>query len=363
MPEPAGNNLRPASRIGGCEPYTSPAPPCPIDLWLSSNEGLAPPPALLDEVQVRFCELARRYPSTVELEALLAKRFGLSPEQVLVTAGADDALYRACLAMLDRGNEMILPTPTFEMLDRYGRLAGAEVIEVDWLSGVYPAEAVIADVTDRTAMIAVVSPNNPTGAVAGAEDLRRLSAAAPGALLLVDLAYTEFAGEDLTQAALALPNALVVRSFSKVWGLAGLRVGYALGSPAVVRWLRAAGNPYAVSGLSAALAYERLRTGSGALSEFIAAIRRERAELHDVLLEVGAEPLPSEANFVLARFAQAAATWDALARLGIAVRAFPGHPRLRDYLRITCPGDSTAFAHLLAALRKVGRVRSSEPRP
>ncbi len=348
----AAFDVTPAPRIAGRQPYASPRPPYPVDLWLNRNEGLAPPPALLGELGQSIPELVRRYPSVSELEQFIAERTGLPRERVLASAGADDAISRACLVMLDRGRELILPTPTFEMIEQYAGLAGGGIIEVDWLSGRYPTAAVTAAVTDRTAMIAVVSPNNPTGAIAQIEDLRHISAAAPRALLLVDLAYTEFADEDLTQAASALPNALVVRTLSKAWGLAGLRVGYALGPPRVIRWLRTVGNPYAVSGLSAALAKQRLDHGDGSLRVFVTRVRMERVELSAALREIGADPLPSQANFVLARFPNAAATWDGLARCGIAVRAFPGHPRLDDCLRITCPGEPAAFARLLNALRQ-----------
>ena len=345
--------LRPVPRITDRPPYRSPTPSSPIDLWLNGNEGQAPPAALLEGLRDSIAEIVRRYPDVTELEDLLASRANLPRECVAATAGADDAIYRACLMMLDRGRELILPIPTFEMIERYARLAGGAIVTADWPSGRYPTNAVRASVSPRTAMIAVVSPNNPTGAVATIEDLRRLSAAAPHALLLVDLAYGEFAEEDLTRAALDLPNALVVRTLSKAWGLAGLRVGYALGPPQIIRWLRTAGNPYAIASLSATAAVRRLRDGADALREFVTRIRAERAELGEVLREIGAVPQPSQANFVLARFSRAMEAWNGLARRGIAVRAFPNHPRLGDRLRITCPGEPAAFARLLAALRQV----------
>lgn len=345
--------LRPAPRITERPPYHSPVPPGPIDLWLNGNEGLAPPATLLNGFQDSIPELVRRYPDVSELEALIAERAGVPRECVVATAGADDAIYRACLTMLDRERELILPVPTFEMIERYARLAGGEIVSIDWPSGRYPTDDAIAAVTPRTAMIAVVSPNNPTGAVASGEDLRRLVAAAPHALLLVDLAYVEFAEEDLTRAALEMPNALVTRTLSKAWGLAGLRVGYALGPPRIIRWLRSAGNPYSVASLSAALAIQRLRDGEVALRAYVTRIRAERAELYDVLCKIGAAPLPSQANFVLAGFADAAKFRDGLARRGVAVRAFPNHPQLGDRLRITCPGEPAAFTRLLNALRQV----------
>jgi histidinol-phosphate aminotransferase len=339
-------------RLTGLEPYASPAPSYKIDVWLNGNEGLVPPADLLRHVD-QATEVLRRYPSVAGLEAQIAARFGLPRECVLVTAGADDALNRACLALLDADGEVILPVPTFEMLERYAQLAGARVVPTPWLSGPYPVNAVLDALTTRTALIAVVSPNNPTGAVASADALRQLSARAPQALLLVDLAYVEFAAADLSATALALPNALVVRTFSKAWGLAGLRVGYAIGPPEVVRWLRCVGNPYAVSGLSAALAQAWFSLGECALREFVARVREERSCLVALLAELGAEPLESEANFVLARFRDAHRVWDGLGQRGIAVRRFPDHPQLRDYLRITCPGQPSPFARLSESLRQV----------
>jgi len=353
MSNPATTFPRPAERIGDRQPYLSPSPDGPIDLWLNSNEGLAPRAELIQPAQDRLGELIRRYPNAAKLEQQLADRFGLEREQVLVTAGADDALYRACQTMLDREREFILPMPTFEMLDRYGPLAGAKLIEIDWRSGPYPTDDVLGAITDVTSMIAVVSPNNPTGAVAKADDLRRLSAAARGALLVVDLAYAEYADEDLTGTALSLPNTLVVRTLSKAWGLAGLRVGYALGQAQVVRWLHAAGNPYAASGLSMALAGAWLQTGESAMRAHVARVRDERGALFELLAELGAEAQPSQANFVLARFRDAPSTWAGLAREGIAVRAFWEHAQLADCLRITCPGDAADYCRLEAALRRV----------
>ena len=213
----------PAPRMAGCPAYAPPRPRGPIDLRLDGNEGAAPPAGLLDVLAAVGPELLRRYPSAAGLEAVLAERFARPPGGVLVTAGADDALYRACLAVLAPGREVVLPVPTFEMLPRYAQLAGGMLRAVPWPDGPYPTDAVLAAVTPRTAMVVVVSPNNPTGCVATGEDLRRLADRAPQAVLLVDLAYVEFAEEDLTAAALALPNAIATRTFSKAWGLAGLR--------------------------------------------------------------------------------------------------------------------------------------------
>ena len=149
--------------------------------------------------------------------------------------------------------------------------------------------------------MAVVSPNNPTGAVVTADDLLRLRRAAGDLPLLLDAAYAEFADLDLTAAALALPRTLVLRTLSKAWGLAGLRVGCLLGPPDLLDELRAWGQPYAVAGTSVALARQALAVGGDAMDAGVAAARVARAALAAQLQRLGARPLPSQGNFVLCR--------------------------------------------------------------
>lgn len=325
----------------------------PIDLHLDGNEGAMPPGSLIEGLLARSGECLRRYPNPSDLETLLAERFDLPRTSVLVTAGGDDAIERACRVMLSPGRDLLLAAPTFEMFPRFASLVGARVREAAWPTGPFPLEAVLEMIDDDTGAIAVVSPNNPTGAVAGADDLRRLSEAAPHALLIVDLAYVEFADVDLTRVALELPNAVVIRSMSKAWGLAGLRVGYALGPADIIGWMRSAGLPYAVSRPSLAMAAAWLREGEDEVARFVARVRDERLRLATTLAGLGAEPFPSQANFVLARFANGLWVRDALAGLGISVRAFPDRSDLDGCLRLTCPGDDAAFARLERALATV----------
>ncbi len=346
-------SLRPVAALAGVAPYAIPERPASIDLRLDGNEGAVCDAELLAVMAGLGPGLLREYPSSRELEEKLAERFSLEPQRVLVTAGGDDALDRACRATLEPGREFILPVPTFEMLERYASLAGAEVRTVPWLDGPYPTERVATTASPATGAIAVITPNNPTGAVATAADLQQLSTAAPRALLLVDLAYTEFADDDLTGTVLDLPNAIAVRTFSKAWGLAGLRVGYALGSAAVMDWLRAAGSPYPTSGLSLALATRGLESGERRMQAFVARVRAERTELTTLLESWGSSVVPSQANFVLARFQGARRVWEGLRQSGIAVRRFPSNGALSNALRITCPGEMAAFDRLCAALADI----------
>jgi histidinol-phosphate aminotransferase len=341
-------------RSWSVRPYAPPSSTARIDLYLDANEG----PATWVDIAALEERIggssARRYPSAADLERRIAASLGVGPERVIVTAGGDEAIDRVCRAYLEAGRELILPSPTFEMIGRYARLAGAEVVTPAWTGDRYPIADVLDAITPRTAVIAVVSPNNPTGAVASEVDLRRLSEAAPWAVLLVDLAYTEFAEVDLTPAALNLPNAIIIRTFSKAFGLAGLRVGYAAGDEELIAPLRATGSPFPVSAWSLAVAEEALTSAPRHLPRVVSQVRDERRRLAHVLRAGGAvlrgDGKGGQANFVLADVADPVELTRRLAARGIGIRRFPGHAALDRAVRITCPGDEAAFSRLLIAL-------------
>ena len=317
-------------------PYTVPRHPASITLRLDGNEGAPPSPRVLESLSTLTPESLQRYPSPRPLEAELARRFGLPPGSVLVTAGGDEGLMRICRAFLGPGRNFVMPEPSFEMIRRYATGTGAEVRSLPYPPDGYPTDKVIAACDDHTAMVAVVSPNNPTGGVISAEDLRRLSAALPQVMLMVDLAYTEFSNCDLTQTALTLPNAVVFRTFSKASGLAGLRLGYAMGPERWIDILRSAGLPYPVSSPALRLADAVLNEVDSTETD-IAQIKNARRRITEALQRAGLTVYPSQGNFVFARGTDG--TWwrDAMAGLGIGIRAWPGDDSLGDAIRISCP--------------------------
>ncbi|MDX2473508.1 MAG: aminotransferase class I/II-fold pyridoxal phosphate-dependent enzyme [Candidatus Krumholzibacteria bacterium] len=345
------NGPVPVPGLSTLDAYDPGGTTCPTDLRLSGNEGRAPSRELLLKLTEAGVEGLRRYPDRRPLEVRLADLNGLKPENVLVTAGADDALDRICRTYLDSARNLVVATPTFEMIPRYARLAGAEVREAAWRDELFPVTQVLDLVDAQTGVIAVVTPNNPTGTVATAADLVQLSDAAPQALLLVDLAYGEFADEDLMPTVLKLPNAVGVRSMSKAWGLAGLRVGYVAGPESLIAPLRAAGGPYAVSGPSLAVAQAAL-ADQPAVESFVAEVRCERGLIQDCLTTLGAVPTASQANFAYAEINNAGWVQDGLAGLGIAIRHF-GAPDGPGHIRISCPGDEQNCARVTQSLKVV----------
>ena len=323
-------------------------------LRLNSNEGPRASRALLADLAAMDPELLRRYPDTTAVESALASRLGVSPDRVIVTAGADEALDRIYRAYAGPDRPVLLPDPTFDMLERFAALAGAPLVRVPWLTDAFPLEAISAKLDSHPAVVVIVSPNNPTGGIASLDDVRRISAAASESLVLLDQAYIEYADEDIAPAVLDLPNVVVVRTMSKAWGLAGGRVGYAVGRPDVIAVLRAAGAPYPVAGPSLALALSQLRRGDAAIRAHVTQVRAERAALRQLLCARGVDARVSQANFVFADFGpRMAFVRDGLGARGILVRDFPGRPGLETSLRITLPGDPVDFERLMRALETV----------
>ena len=325
--------------------YQPPEFSSPIDLDLSRNEG-RPTVTSIDLDPEDLAAATSRYPDTTRLARAVAARHGLTVDRVLVTAGGDDALFRCFLS--SAGRAVVATTPTFEMVRRYTAQLDTPLIEVPWWDGDFPVDDFLAEAAGP-GMAVVVSPNNPTGNVVTRADLRKVSDSYP--LVVLDAAYTEFADDDLTEAALEMGNVVVIRTLSKAFGLAGLRVGYLLGGEDVVRRLAAYGSPYSISALSSALAAAALETRVTDAVDFAAAVAGRRQRLIELLDELGCRPLPSQGNFVLATDVDPSWLVPAAASLGIGLRSFADRLDLARCVRITVPASEEDFARLERTLR------------
>lgn len=326
--------------------YETPGFRAPIDLDLSRNEG-RPGALSLDRLTAGLEETVSRYPDVTPLREALAHRLAVSPDQVLITAGADDALLRCFMSI--EGGTAVAAKPTFEMIRRYSEQTGVGLIEVDWPEGTFPLEEFLDAADDGATTAFIVSPNNPTGAVITARDLTAL--AGRFGTVVYDAAYVEFADADLTRIAQMFPNVISLRTLSKAYGLAGLRIGYAVGDREQIERLAAYGNPYPVSSVSALIATETLASGTS--DDFVARVRDEREDLRWLLAALGVDSLPSQANFVLARPRDPGWLVGAAAALGVGLRSFRGQPGLEPFVRIGLPGDPLHFDRLVRTLLTV----------
>jgi histidinol-phosphate aminotransferase len=315
--------------------YTPERPPSPIDLTDNTNLYGVPPHA-----ERTFRELAvstlTRYPTpyAVELKAALAAYSGVEPACVVTGCGSDDVLDSAIRAFLEPGERMAYPEPSFAMMPLFAKMNALEGVAVPLRPDLdIDAEGMLAT---GARLLYVCSPNNPTGTLASRRALGRLLEQAPGVVVL-DEAYAEYCGQDYRQEAVRHGRLLVVRTLSKAFGLAGLRIGYAVGAPALVQEVEKSRGPYKISGVAERTAVAALSRDQDWVKEKIADILRNRARLVEALKALGLSPVPSEANFVLVPVKGDSV---ALARAmrqqrGVALRAFAGLPGLGDALRIS----------------------------
>lgn len=250
--------------------------------------------------QITADDLAR-YPEKHSAEEKMADFLGVSPSELLLTNGADEAIHLLCQTYLERGDHALIVVPTYSMYRIYILTAGAEITSVPAGKNFeFPFAEVRASITDRTRLIAIANPNNPTGTLAPAEELLDLAASAPRTAVLVDEAYFEFCGQTVLGRLRECPNVFVARTFSKAYGLAGLRMGALIGDTDQITAVRHLSSPYNVNQVALAclpVALDDREYVQGYVKEILASRQRLQGALH----EAGVRYWPSEANFVLAR--------------------------------------------------------------
>lgn len=298
---------------------------------LDRNELPYPPHETVSAAARDALAFAQAYPSwdAVGLRRELAKRHGVDPDWLVAAAGSVAVIAQA-MAVAGPG-ELILPWPSF---DAFPPLAGARglrpVLTGIRADGACDPSAVRAALTDRTSMILICTPNSPTGGVLGRDELGPLLDRLPGHILvLIDQAYAEFADQPdppcLAELATAHPRTLITRTFSKAYGLAGLRVGYGLARPELCEAIAAAGVPYAVTAAAEAAAIRTLRQPEH-LRATVAKVRVERARLARALRELGTNVIAGHGNFIwVPQVNDVPGTVDRLAAAGVQVKGYPGH--------------------------------------
>jgi histidinol-phosphate aminotransferase len=322
-------------------------------LRLDRNEGPPPPRELLQELTRLSCDDVARYPDPAAaigaVEAAWAMRLGVDPARVVLTTGGDGAIDLFFASLFPRGAKLVLATPTFEPILTAARRAGACVAALDAFANRYPLDAARSRLQGRDDRLVVVAPNNPTGSGLERDELAELLALSDERPLLVDLAYGEFARDDLTGGALASPSACVLLSLSKAWGLAGLRVGALVVPQRFVNQVRRERPAYPVATPSLAVARAALTSFDDLPARNAAWVRTARPRVAALLAEAGLDVRESQANFLFARGAGAAAFAERLACERIAVRRFDGVPELADAVRVTVPRTDGEFARFEGA--------------
>ena len=337
----------------GYVPGEQPAPGEKV-IKINTNENPYPPsPRVLEALRQAADERLRLYPPPLAdaVRARAAALYGFAPEQVLVGNGSDELLALLVCAVVDPGDAIVYPVPTYSLYPVRARVRGAGVVEVPFPEDFSLPEGLFGRAEP---LVFLCNPNAPTGTLVAQPEVRRLAEGLSG-LLVVDEAYVDFAESDCLTLARELENVVVLRTVSKSFSLAGLRVGFAFGPKALIEGLIKVKDSYnvdrlALAGAEAALAdVEYMR-------ENVARIKATRSRLTKGLRGLGLDPLPSQTNFVFVRCGRGRARrlFAALKARGVLVRFFE-EPGTDDALRITV-GTDGEIDRLLVELSDILRA-------
>ena len=341
------------------QPGKAEAAPGTEPVKLSSNENPFGPSPKAVEAYHRAAWNLHRYPNTDHraLRAAIGEAHGLDPDRIICGTGSDEILHLLCQAYVGPGDEVIHTEHGFLMYPIAARAAGATPVSVAEKERVTDVEAILAAVTPRTRLVFVANPNNPTGTMIGGNALARLADGLPAEVLLVlDGAYADFVdGYDGGASLIATrENVFMTRTFSKLYGLGGLRIGWGFGAREIIDVLNRIRGPFNLSEPQMAAAIAALKDREH-IERSLSENTRMRAWLAKALAESGVVSDTSCANFLLARFADAAeahACDDWLQGQGIIVRRVDAYG-LANCLRITIGDEASCrrVAHAVAAFK------------
>ncbi len=292
-----------------------------------------------------------RYPEYEEARKKLARFFRVAPDEIILTNGTDDAIQLICNAFVDPGDVLAVPAPTFPIYEFFNSVAGGETVRVRYDENFrLPMDEMIRTVRkQRARWVALANPNNPTGTIIPQRALAALLRAAPKTVVLVDEAYYDFSGETALGWIRKYPNLIVTRTFSKAFGLAGLRMGCIFANRELADMVHRAQNPFAANSVAMAGALEAVKHRAH-VRRYAREIIANRKQLTGYLESIGLACVPSSANFILTRVGpRAPEIARRLRREKLLVRDWSYDPKLKGYLRFTV-GSRAQMRRLVRAL-------------
>lgn len=262
------------------------------------------------------------YPEYVDAKPALAKFFGVENSQLLLTNGTDEAIQVLVNTYLDDGGDVVLLRPSYAMYRFYCEVAGASIREIDYRPGdlAFPLEELLAAITPETRAVLIANPNNPTGTGVSLQAVERILKRARKAAVLIDEAYYEFSGVTALGHIATHPNLFVSRTFSKIYGMAAMRLGCLFSHEGNIAFLHKAQSPYSVNAIAAMAAMAAIRDRVY-IENYVTEALASRELLAVGLEKLGIEYIPSQANFLLFRAGKRAIeVRDRLREKGVLVR-------------------------------------------
>ena len=295
---------RPRRAVLGMAPYSPPTGGRAGKLRLDFNEntvGCSPRIVEFLKEQLSVEGLAV-YPDYGEARPALARFFQVGDDELLLTNGTDEAIQVLINTYIDDGDDVVLLHPSYAMYRFYSEVAGASIREIPYRgeSLQFPLEELLAAITPQTRAVLIANPNNPTGSAVSIEGIEKVLRRAKKAAVLIDEAYYEFCGISALGLIPEHPNLFVSRTFSKVYGMAAMRLGCLFSQAGNVAFLRKAQSPYSVNALAALAAQEAVRD-TAYVENYVAEALAARELLCVGLEKMGIDYIPSQGNFVLMR--------------------------------------------------------------
>lgn len=346
--------LKPRDAVLNMAPYSPPTAGRADKLRLDFNENtVGCSPRVIEFL--RDCVTAGQlavYPEYGEAKRDLAAFFGVAPERLLFTNGTDEAIQVVVNTYVDDGDDMLLLRPAYAMYRFYAEVAGAAIREIDYRRQdlAFPLEELLDAIRPATRAILIANPNNPTGSATGLAGIRRILDKATNAAVLIDEAYFEFYGVTALPLLDAYPNLFVSRTFSKVFGLAGMRFGCLFSRPQNIAYLHKAQSPYSVNSIAAMAARVAVQDRAY-IDSYVAEVLAARDVLRAGLDRLGIPYYPTEANFVLMQVGRRSIEIrDALRDRGVLIR--DRSYELPGCVRVTV-GTREQVARFLEELEKI----------
>ena len=324
---------------------------------LASNENPLGPSPKARQAMTDTIERAHFYPDGggYYLREAIAEQVGLAMANVILGNGSNEIIEFLGHAYLQPGDEVVVAKHSFAVYRLMAQLFGAKVVDVPDPDFIADLDGMLAAITPKTKEVFIANPNNPTGTMVFQDDIDRFMERVPEHVMVVfDEAYYEFLDEapDVIKYVKAGRNVVVLRTFSKIQGLANLRIGYGLAAPEIIEVLQKARQPFNANGIAQAGALAGLRDAAH-MDETRRVTHEGRGFLQSEFLDMGLEFVPSHANFVLVRVGDGKKVFDALLRRGIIVRAM-GSYGLPEWIRVSV-GTMPQNELFVAALRELGR--------
>ncbi len=322
---------------------------------LHANENPYPPsPELLEELRESLVTLElNRYPDPdgQKLKASLSEKLGTTPDHLVLGNGSDELIQLLIQVFCDPGDRVAFPDPTFSMYSIIARGLGVEpyplVLSDQW--DFKAPENFDSWKQEKVKIVFFSYPNNPTGNCFSAEEIQKVLNNFEG-IIVLDEAYYDFARKTFLDKLKQHPNLILLRSLSKI-GLAGLRVGYGIADPCIIRHINKMRLPYNLNSISQFMT-ERLLARFSTVEDQVDILLQERERMSTQMVKIkGIQPYPSDSNFILFKATEGTALHQRLLSSGVLIRNLVGHPRLKDCLRVTVgtPEQNDKFLSLLAS--------------